>query len=513
MTRGKPPIRTTTTATTTNSAGPAAARIPTLGDAWRAPAASGGALPSQSVTVVPWDSMAHEGTVDPHRWSPGSWRNFPAAQQAEYPDPAALDRVLAELSQLPPLAVSWEIVQLRRQLAEAATGLRFVLQGGDCAERFVDCTSSRITNMLKVLLQMSLVLVVGAQRPVIRIGRFAGQYAKPRSANLETRGGVTLPSYRGDLINQPEFTAEARTPNPQLLLRGYERAALTLNYIRALIKGGFADLHHPEYFDLEWTSHSPFAAEYHRTMETIGESLQFMESVLGIRAGETDRIDFYTCHEALHLGYESAQTRTVPRREGFFNLATHFPWVGLRTNHPDGAHIEYLRGIENPVGVKVGADTTREQMVRWMDVLDPHRQPGRLTLIHRLGVKRIAEALPPLIEAARAAGGSPLWICDPMHGNTRTTPSGFKTRHFEDIYSEVEQAFDIHNRLGQRLGGLHVELTGENVTECVGGSRGPSEEDLSRAYESEVDPRLNAEQALELAFLVARKMKSERAGS
>jgi 3-deoxy-7-phosphoheptulonate synthase len=457
--------------------------------------------------------MAHEGTVDPHRWSPGSWRNFPAAQQAEYPDPAALDRVLAELSQLPPLAVSWEIVQLRRQLAEAATGLRFVLQGGDCAERFVDCTSSRITNMLKVLLQMSLVLVVGAQRPVIRIGRFAGQYAKPRSANLETRGGVTLPSYRGDLINQPEFTAEARTPNPQLLLRGYERAALTLNYIRALIKGGFADLHHPEYFDLEWTSHSPFAAEYHRTMETIGESLQFMESVLGIRAGETDRIDFYTCHEALHLGYESAQTRTVPRREGFFNLATHFPWVGLRTNHPDGAHIEYLRGIENPVGVKVGADTTREQMVRWMDVLDPHRQPGRLTLIHRLGVKRIGDALPRLIEAARAEGGSPLWICDPMHGNTRTTPSGFKTRHFEDIYSEVEQAFDIHNRLGQRLGGLHVELTGENVTECVGGSRGPSEEDLSRAYESEVDPRLNAEQALELAFLVARKMKSERAGS
>jgi 3-deoxy-7-phosphoheptulonate synthase len=456
--------------------------------------------------------MAHEGTVDRHPWSPGSWRNFPAAQQPEYPDPAALRRVLAELGQLPPLAVSWEIVQLRRQLAEAAAGTRFVLQGGDCAERFVDCTSSRIANMLKVLLQMSLVLVVGARRPVIRIGRFAGQYAKPRSANLETRGGATLPSYRGDLINRPEFALEARTPDPQLLLRGYERAALTLNYIRALIKGGFADLHHPEYFDLEWTGQSPFAAEYRRTMETIGESLQFMESVLGIRAGETDRIDFYTCHEALHLGYESAQTREVPRREGFFNLATHFPWVGLRTNHPDGAHIEYLRGIENPVAVKVGADTTAEQVMRWMDALDPHRQPGRLTLIHRLGVKRIGDALPRLIDAVCAEGGVPLWICDPMHGNTRTTPSGFKTRHFEDIYSEVEQAFDIHSRMGQRLGGLHVELTGENVTECVGGSGGPSEADLSRAYESEVDPRLNGEQALELAFLVARKMKNERAG-
>jgi 3-deoxy-7-phosphoheptulonate synthase len=455
--------------------------------------------------------MAIEGTVDPHQWSPDSWQRYPAEQQPEYPDPAALGRALTELSQLPPLAVSWEIVQLRGQLAEAAAGSRFVLQGGDCAERFVDCTSERIANMLKVLLQMSLVLVVGARRPVIRIGRFAGQYAKPRSANLETRGGETLPSYRGDLINRPEFTAAARTPDPRLLLRGYERAALTLNYIRALIKGGFADLHHPEYFDLEWTAHSPFGAEYHRTMETIGESLQFMESVLGIRAGETDRIDFYTCHEALHLGYESAQTRTVPRREGYFNLATHFPWVGLRTNDPDGAHIEYLRGIENPVGVKVGPDTTRERLARWMDALDPRRQPGRLTLIHRLGVGRIADALPRLIEDVRAAGGVPLWICDPMHGNTRTTPGGIKTRHFEDICGEVEQAFDIHSRMGQRLGGLHVELTGENVTECIGGARGPSEGDLSRAYESEVDPRLNAEQALELAFLVARKMKSNRA--
>jgi 3-deoxy-7-phosphoheptulonate synthase len=442
-------------------------------------------------------------------WKPDSWRRRPALQQPEYPDPAELGRVLAELRQLPPLVTSWEVVLLRQQLAEAAAGGRFVLQGGDCAERFVDCTSGRIANTLKVLLQMSLVLVTGAQRPVIRIGRFAGQYAKPRSENEETRGGARLPSYRGDIINRSEFTAEARTPDPQLLLRGYERAALKLNFIRALVKGGFADLHHPEYFDLDWVEHSPLADEYHRMVRTIGESLRFMENVLGVRAGETDRIDFFTAHEALHLGYEEAQTRRVPRRPGWFNLSTHFPWVGLRTNHPEGAHLEYLRGIENPVGVKVGMGTTREQVGRWMETLDPTRRPGRLTLIHRFGAGRIAEALPKLIEDVRAEGGAVLWVCDPMHGNTHETRGGVKTRKFEEIYSEVEQAFDIHRAMGQRLGGVHIELTGEDVTECIGGSRGPSEEDLARAYESEVDPRLNYEQALELAFLIARKMKNE----
>ncbi len=453
--------------------------------------------------------MSLPPTAERSEWTPDSWRSRPAEQQPEYPDPAALDRVLAELCRLPPLVTSWEIVNLRNQLAEAAAGARFVLQGGACAERLGDCTPARITNTLKVLLQMSLVLVVGAQRPVTRIGRFAGQYAKPRSAGEESRNGVRLPSYRGDLINSPEFTLEARTPNPQLLLRGYERAALTLNFIRALVKGGFADLHHPEYFDLDWVEHSSSADDYHRMAETITEALRFMEHVLGVRAGETDRIDFFTAHEALHLGYESAQTRRVPRRPGFFNLTTHFPWAGLRTNHPDGAHIEYLRGIENPVGVKVGPGTTREMVARWIDMLDPARSPGRLTLIHRFGATRITGALPPLVEAARAEGARVLWICDPMHGNTRTTAAGVKTRYFEDIYREVEQAFDVHHGMGQRLGGVHVELTGENVTECIGGARGLAEEDLGRAYESEVDPRLNYEQALELAFLIARRMKSE----
>ena len=444
----------------------------------------------------------------PLEWTPESWRAHTALQQPDYPDCAALERVLCELRQLPPLVTSWEIVELRRQLAEAAAGKRFVLQGGDCAERFIDCTPGRITNTLKVLLQMSLVLVVGAQRPVIRIGRFAGQYAKPRSAADETRDGATLPSYRGDIINSPEFTAAARTPDPQLLLRGYERAALTLNFARALIKGGFADLHHPEYFDLDWVQNTPIAAEYHRMVDTIGASLGFMEHVLGVRAGETDRIDFYTSHEALHLGYEEAQTRRVPRRPGWFNLTTHFPWAGLRTSQPDGAHIEYLRGIENPVGIKVGASATRDDVARWLDALDPDRRSGRLTLIHRFGACRIADGLPRLIEAVRAEGGHVLWICDPMHGNTHTTATGIKTRPFEDIYSEVEQSFEIHRALGGQLGGVHVELTGENVTECTGGANGLSEADLERAYESQVDPRLNYEQSLELAFLIARKMKT-----
>ena len=452
--------------------------------------------------------MPMKSSADVSLWTPESWRQRRALQQPEYPDPAALDGVLAELRSLPPLVTSWEILRLREQLADAAAGKCFVLQAGDCAERFAACTPNRITNMVKVLLQASLVLVVGAKRPVIRIGRFAGQYAKPRSANEETRDGVSLPSFRGDNINRPEFTPEARTPDPQLLLRGYERASMTLNFIRALVKGGFADLHHPEYFDLDWVQHSPLADDYHRMAQTITDALRFMEHVLGVRAGETDRIDFFTAHEALHLGYESVQKRRVPRRPGYFNLTTLFAWVGLRTNDPEGAHVEFLRGIENPIGIKVGRESGREQVARWLDILDPRREPGRLTLIHRFGAKRIADALPPLVEAVRTEGGQVVWICDPMHGNTHSTASGVKTRNFEDIHGEVEQAFDIHAAMGQTLGGVHIEVTGENVTECVGGSHGPSEADLARAYESEVDPRLNYDQTMELSFLIARKMKN-----
>ncbi len=429
-------------------------------------------------------------------------------QQPEYPDPESLAKALDELAALPPLVTSWEIVALKEHFAQAAAGKCFVLQGGDCAERFADCNSQRIANQLKVLIQMSLVLVQGTQKPVVRVGRFAGQYAKPRSADFEEVNGRRLPAFRGDLVNRPEQIAEARTPDPSLLLRGYERAALTLNFIRALVKGGFADLHHPEYWDLDWTRHSPQADEYHRMLRSITESLRFMENILGTSAAGSDRIDFYTSHEALLLPYEQAQTRRVPHRPGWFNLSTHFPWAGIRTASPDGAHIEYLRGISNPVGVKIGPGLTADEILRIAEKLNPQNEPGRLVFIHRYGAARIAAELPPVIEAVQREGRRVLWICDPMHGNTRRTLNGYKTRSFDDIESELSQAIDIHPQCGSILGGMHIELTGENVTECTGGARGLCEADLGRAYESEVDPRLNYEQALELALLVARRWRA-----
>jgi 3-deoxy-7-phosphoheptulonate synthase len=439
-------------------------------------------------------------------WSPTSWQERPALQQPVYPDDARVEGVLRDLSSLPPLVTSWEIERLKAQLAEAARGERFLLQGGDCAESFDDCTSVSITNKLKILLQMSLVLVHGARRRVIRVGRFAGQYAKPRSENLETRDGVTLPSYRGDLINRSPFTLADRTPDPELLLRGYERAGLTINFIRALIEGGFADLHHPEYWDLSWVKHSPHAEEYRRRVASIRDSLQFFESLAGNQTEEIRRVDYFTSHEGLHLLYEQAQTRRVPRRAGWYNLSTHFPWLGMRTAQLGGSHVEYFRGISNPIAVKVGSAMTPEGLVELADVLDPYREPGRLTFIHRFGHKKIADGLPPLVEAVRRAGRTVLWVCDPMHGNTEAVASGLKTRRFDHILAELQQAFDLHEEMGSYLGGVHFELTGEDVTECMGGARGLTEEDLQRAYRSQVDPRLNYEQALEMALLIARRM-------
>jgi 3-deoxy-7-phosphoheptulonate synthase len=439
-------------------------------------------------------------------WSPTSWQQKPTLQQPTYPDAERAEGVLQELSRLPPLVTSWEIERLKSQLAEAARGERFLLQGGDCAESFDDCTSESITNKLKILLQMSLVLVHGARRRVIRVGRFAGQYAKPRSDDMEHRDGVSLPSYRGDLINRSPFTREHRTPDPELLLRGYERAALTINFIRALIEGGFADLHHPEYWDLSWTQHSPRAEEYRRRVAEIRDSLHFLESLTGQQSGEMSRVDYYTSHEGLHLTYEQAQTRRPPRREGWYNLSTHFPWIGMRTAQPGGAHVEYFRGIANPIAVKVGSATTPDGLLELAEVLDPHREPGRLTFIHRFGHQKIAAGLPPLIEAVRRSGRTILWVCDPMHGNTEAVAGGVKTRRFDHILAELQQAFDLHEELGSYLGGVHFELTGENVTECMGGARGLTEEDLQRTYRSQVDPRLNYEQALEMALLIARRM-------
>lgn len=444
----------------------------------------------------------------PNDWSPTSWQLKPASQQPTYPDPVRVEGVLRQLSCLPPLVTSWEIERLKSQLAEAARGERFLLQGGDCAESFADCTSDSIANKLKILLQMSVVLVHGIRRRVIRVGRFAGQYAKPRSEDMETRDGVSLPSYRGELINRPAWTLEDRTPDPELLLRGYERAGLTINFIRGLIEGGFADLHHPEYWDLAWAKDSPNAGEYHRRVEAIIESLGFLERLAGRPIREMQRVEYYTSHEGLHLLYEAAQTRQVPRRPGWYNLSAHFPWIGMRTAQAGGAHVEFFRGIANPVAVKVGPALTPAALLELAEILDPHREPGRLTFIHRFGHRKIEAGLPPLIDAVRSAGRTVLWVCDPMHGNTETVGGGVKTRRFEHILSELEQAFDIHQELGSYLGGVHFELTGENVTECIGGARGLTEADLQSAYRSTVDPRLNYEQALEMAFLIARRMTS-----
>ena len=444
-------------------------------------------------------------------WHPASWQSRPAQQQPRYTDPAALERAVAQLSRLPPIVVSWEVEALRERLAAAQRGQAFLLQGGDCAETFVDCESDQIAKKLKILLQMSLVLLHGLKKPILRVGRMAGQYAKPRSADTETRAGVTLPSYRGDLVNRPEFTPEARAPDPNLLLRGYERAALTLNFVRALIDGGFADLHHPEYWDLDFMRHSPKYEEYRRIVESLGDSLHFFESLTGRPVHDSHRVDFYASHEGLHLLYEQAQTRFIPRQNRWYNLSTHLPWIGMRTAGLDGAHVEYFRGIANPIGVKIGAAMDAAWLQGLVTTLNPQNQPGRLTFIHRFGAKDVAAALPRAIEAVRQTGQTVLWVCDPMHGNTETTTGGIKTRRFENILKELELAFRIHADMGSYLGGVHIELTGEDVTECTGGARGLTDQDLQRAYRSSVDPRLNHEQALELAMLIAERSQSRRA--
>ena len=438
------------------------------------------------------------------QWNPTSWQKKETTQQPYYADSVALLKNVEKLSNLPPLVSSWEIETLKSQLADAANGKRFLLQAGDCAERFADCTPGRITGQLKVLLQMSLVLVTSTNRRVIRVGRLAGQYAKPRSSDTETINGLTLPSYRGDLVNDIEFSEIARTPNSNRLLRGFERSAMTINFVRALIDGGFADLHHPEYWDLGFVEHSPKASEYQAIVESIAESLRFMETLAGEAVGAINRVEFFTSHEGLHLYYEQAQTRKVPRREGWYDLSCHFPWIGARTTDVDGGHVEFFRGISNPIGIKIGAhDVDIEKL---LDTLHPNNEPGRLTLIHRYGAEKVANELPSLIEAVQATGKQVLFICDPMHGNTKKTASGIKTRNFDSILSELEHSIDIHKNMNSALGGVHVEVCGQNVTECTGGARGLDEQGLADAYETLVDPRLNYEQSIELAMLIGQKL-------
>jgi len=447
-------------------------------------------------------------------WHPFSFRERPMEQAVAYPDRAALEAAAARLRGLPPLVTSWEIQRLKELLADAQEGRRFVLQGGDCAETLDDCRPQVVSSKLKILLQMSLVLVHGAQQPVVRVARMAGQYAKPRSAPTETRGGVTLPNYFGDLVNRADFTPEARTPDPQLLLSGYQHAAMTLNFVRSLTAAGFADLHHPEQWDLSFLERARLSPElrdeYLRTSRGLAEALKFMEALGETSLDDLTRVELYTSHEGLNLEYEAAQTRTVPRRSGHFCLTTHLPWIGERTRRLDGAHIEFFRGIENPVGVKIGPSAPPADVVALADALNPRNEPGKLVLITRMGATKVKQALPPILRAVHASGRRVLWVSDPMHGNTVSTASGKKTRDFGAILAELEASADAHAEAGTRLGGVHFELTGEDVTECIGGAAGVTEADLDTAYTTACDPRLNYRQAIEMAFAIARRLKGAR---
>jgi len=454
-------------------------------------------------------------TAPSPNWSTTGWKSKLAAHQTVYEDRAAVDRAVAKLGALPPLVTSWEIERLKGFLAQAQRGERFLLQGGDCAETLDECRPEIITNKLKILLQMSLVLVHGAKLPIVRVGRFAGQYAKPRSSPTETiidneGREITLPSYFGDLINRAEPTTDARRTDPHLMVRGYQHAAMTLNFIRALTEGGFADLHHPEYWDLSFVDHDDLSPElrdeYLAASRGLAEALEFMEAMGETNIEDLNRAEFFTSHEGLNLLYESAQTRSVPRREGFYNLSTHLPWIGERTRDVDGAHVEFFRGIANPVGVKVGPGISGDELIRLIDALNPGDEAGKLLLIVRMGAGNVAEKLPPIVERVKREGRTVLWVSDPMHGNGMKAGDGTKTRSFDSILSEIETSFDVHQAAGTWLGGIHFELTGEDVTECVGGGSGVTEADLRKNYATLCDPRLNYQQSLEMAFRVAKRL-------
>ncbi|MCB9796459.1 MAG: 3-deoxy-7-phosphoheptulonate synthase class II [Alphaproteobacteria bacterium] len=440
-------------------------------------------------------------------WTLSSWRERPIRQQPTYADRAAVDAALEQVRHLPPLVHAGEIDRLRWQLAEAAEGKRFVLQGGDCAERFVDCSGQAIENKLKILLQMSVVLTWGARTPVVRVARMAGQFAKPRSSDTELVDGREVASYRGDHVNG--FDVGDREPDPNRLVQAYFHSAATLNYVRALLDGGFADLHHPDHWDLDFVNDPMRRAQYEAMLAQIGDAIHFLESTGSGAPTALRSVQFFTSHEGLILDYEEALTRKVDGR--WFNLGAHMLWIGHRTRQLDSAHVEYFRGVENPVGVKVGPGTEPEMLVELIDRLNPKNTPGRITLFSRFGAGGLRERLPPLVRAVKRSGKAVTWSCDPMHGNTRMTETGFKTRDFDDIRTELRAAFDAHRDAGSHLAGVHFELTGEDVTECTGGPQGLGVEDLSRSYETFCDPRLNFAQSLEIAFLIARRLQEDRA--
>jgi 3-deoxy-7-phosphoheptulonate synthase len=446
-------------------------------------------------------------------WTPGSWRDRPIVQVPSYPDAAKLASMEARLSRFPPLVFAGEARRLKASLALAASGQAFVLQGGDCAESFGDFTANIIRDTFRVLLQMAVVLTFGGAMPVVKLGRMAGQFAKPRSSDFETINGESLPSYRGDIINGPDFSAAARIPDPTRMEFAYFQSAGTLNLLRAFASGGYADLHEVHRWNLDFVERSPLAERYRDLAARIDETLSFMGAcgLTSISAPQIRETDFYTSHEALLLPYEQALTRVDSTSGDHYACSAHFLWIGDRTRQVDGAHVEFMRGVKNPIGLKVGPSTDPDGLLRLIDILDPDNEPGRLTLISRMGADKIADKLPRLLRTVKRAGRNVVWLSDPMHGNTISTTNNVKTRRFDSIIGELSAFFDIHAAEGTVPGGVHVEMTGQDVTECVGGARQLSEADLGNRYETFCDPRLNAEQALELAFLIAAELKTRRA--
>jgi 3-deoxy-7-phosphoheptulonate synthase len=448
-------------------------------------------------------------------WTPDSWRGLPIRQVPGYDDPAALARVEETLNRFPPLVFAGEARRLKERLAAVAAGKAFLLQGGDCAESFAEFHPNNIRDMFKVLLQMAVVLTFGAGSPVVKVGRLAGQFAKPRSSETETRDGKTLPSYRGDIINGLEFDAAARVPDPQRMVQAYSQSAATLNLLRAFAQGGYADLHRVHAWNQDFVADSPQGERYRELADRLTETLAFMEAC-GLTSETTPQIretEFYTSHEALFLSYEQALTRVDSTTGDWYDCSAHLVWLGDRTRQVDGAHVEFLRGIENPIGMKCGPSLEPDDLLRLIDRLDPKNEPGRLTLITRMGADQVEARLPRLIRAVARAGRRVAWCVDPMHGNTITSSNGYKTRRFDRILAEVHSAFAIHAAERSHAGGVHFELTGQNVTECIGGAQAISEAALADRYLTHCDPRLNASQALELAFEIAEALKRERQGN
>jgi len=445
-------------------------------------------------------------------WTPQSWRSKPIVQQPNYQDTAQVTAVEKQLSQLPPLVFAGEIRELHRQLGEVAQGNAFLLQGGDCAETFAEFNANKIRDTFQVMLQMAVVMTFAGGSPVVKIGRMAGQFAKPRSSDLETIGDLSLPSYRGDIINGNDFNADARMPDPERMIKAYHQSSSTLNLLRAFAQGGFADLHKVHRWNLSFVKNSPLGERYQHLSGQIDQALTFMEAC-GVNSNTTSQIrstELFTSHEALLLGYEEALTRKDSINNEWYNCSAHMIWIGDRTRQPDHAHVEFLRGVKNPIGIKVGPTTKEEDLIQLLDTLNPENLPGRITLIARMGAKQITEKLPALVKLVKREGRSVVWSSDPMHGNTITASSGYKTRSVDAILQEIKGFFEVHRAEGTHAGGVHLEMTGHNVTECIGGAYQITEEGLADRYDTFCDPRLNGEQALELAFLIADTLKSAK---